>query len=135
MKEEKEMEREKEIKEPRPFGVEYVPHKKRLRAKRGEPVYVGRVDEIPPGKAKAVDLEKFKVAVFNVGGKFFAIRDACPHAEYPLSKGVLRGEVVACSSHNWQFNVRNGQCLRGNPEMTIRTFEVEVREEELWIKP
>ena len=125
----------KEIKEPKPFGVEYVPHKKRLRAGKGQPVYVGLVDEIPPGKAKAVDLEKFKVAVFNVGGKFFAIRDACPHAEYPLSKGILRGEVVACSSHNWQFNVRSGQGLRGNPEIKIRTFEVVIQGDEVWVKP
>lgn len=125
----------KEIKEPKPFGVEYVPRKKRVKVGPGEPVYVGFASEIPPGKAKAVDLEKFKVAVFNLNGKFFAVRDACPHAEYPLSKGVVRGEVVSCASHNWQFNLKTGDCLRGNPELRIRTFEVEVRGDEIWVKP
>ena len=127
--------REKEIKEPRPFGVEYIPHSKRLKLKKGEPVFVGLVSDIPPGKAKAVALEKFKVAVFNVDGKFYAIKDACPHAEYPLSNGKLHGEVVACSSHNWQFNVKTGQCLRGNPEIQVRTFQVEIRGEEVWLEP
>lgn len=125
----------KEIKEPKPFGVEYVPRKKRVKAGPGEPVYVGLVSEIPPGKAKAVDLEKFKVAVFNLDGEFYAVRDACPHAEYPLSKGVVRGEVVSCSSHNWQFHLKSGQCLRGDPEIKIRTFEVEVRGDEVWVRP
>lgn len=127
--------REKEIKAPRPFGVDYVPHTRRLKAKKGEPVRVGLVSEIPPGRAKSVDLENFKVAIFNVDGGFYAIKDACPHAEYPLNKGTLRGEVVACSSHNWQFNVRTGECLRGNPGSTIRTFEIEIRGDEVWVKP
>ncbi len=126
---------EKEIKEPKPFGVDYVPHGRRVKAKPGEAVFVGRVAEIPPGKAKAINLEKFKVAVFNINGSFYAIKDACPHAEYPLSNGTLRGEVVACSSHNWQFNVKTGQCLRGNPEIQVRTFEVEVRGDEVWLRP
>ncbi len=131
--------REKEIKEPKPFGVDYIPYAKRVRAKPGEPVFVGLVSEIPPGTAKSVMTEKFKVAVFNVDGNFYAIKDACPHAEYPLVKGTLRGEVVACSSHNWQFNVRTGECVRGEGDesenMSIRRFDVELRGEEIWVKP
>ena len=119
---------------PKPFGVDYVPYAKRVRPKKGEPVFVGLVSEIPPGKAKAIVLDKFRIAVFNIEGKFYAIKDACPHAEYPLSKGLLHGEVVGCSSHNWQFNVKTGQCIRGEID-TIRTFDVEVRGEEVWVKP
>ena len=126
--------REKEIREPRPFGVDYVPHKRRVKAKKGESVCVARVEEIPPGKAMAVDFENYKVAIFNLDGKFYAIKDACPHAEYPLSKGVVHGDLVACSSHNWQFNIRTGQCLRGNPDIQVRTFEVEMRGNEIWLK-
>ncbi len=126
---------EKEIKEPKPFGVDYVPHKRRAKTKPGEPVFVGLISEIPPGKAKAITLEKYKVAVFNIEGSFYAIKDACPHAEYPLSNGTLRGEVVSCSSHNWQFNVKTGQCLRGDLDIQIRTFQVEVRGDEIWLKP
>ncbi len=124
-----------EINEPRPFGVDYVPHGRRVRPKKGEAVFVGLKDEIPPGKAKSVALETFRVAVFNVNGEFFAIKDACPHAEYPLSKGVLHGVVVACASHNWQFDVRTGQCLRGNPDIQTRTFTVEIRGDEIWVVP
>ncbi len=127
--------REKEIKEPKPFGVDYIPYSKRVIPKKGEPVFVGKVSEIPPGKAMSVMLEKFKVAVFNVDGHFYAIKDACPHAEYPLVKGTLRGEVVACSSHNWQFNVRTGDCVRGDMEGKIRQFEVEIRDDEVWVRP
>ena len=134
-KERKPEDLEKEIKEPRPFGVEYVPPSRRLRPKKGEPVFVGKVADIPPGKATSVSLDHFRAAIFNVDGHFYAIKDACPHAEYPLVKGTLRGDLVSCSSHNWQFNVRTGECLRGSPGLQIRTFEVEVRGNEVWLKP
>ncbi len=127
--------REKEIKEPRPFGVEYVPHNRRVKAKPGEPVCVAKVSEIPPGKAKAVDFHNFKLAVFNVAGTYYAIKDACPHAQYPLSHGKLEGEVVTCSSHSWKYNVRTGDCVKGHSDMSVRQFTVEIRGDEIWIHP
>ena len=133
--------REKEILEPRPFGVEYVPHSRRMKSKPGEPVCVAKVSEIPPGKAKAVDFHNFKLAVFNIDGTFYAVKDACPHAQYPLSNGKLAGTIVTCSSHSWKFDVRNGACLKAdkeNPEtkdLSIRSFAVEVIGDEIWIRP
>ncbi len=134
-----ENEKEKEVKAPKPFGVDYVPYSRRVRARQGDFTRVALTSEILPGRAKAVDFEKFKVAIFNIEGKFYAIKDACPHAEYPLAKGTLRGEVVSCSSHNWQFNVRTGDCVRadhGNDpkNVQVRTFPVEVRGDEIWVK-
>lgn len=131
--------REKEIQEPKPFGVEYVPYKRRLKPKKEGWVHVGYVSDIPAGKSKSLDFEKVKVAVFNIDGKFYAIKDACPHAQYPLAKGTLRGDVVGCSSHNWQFNVKTGQCVRADHDtdcqsIVVRTFEVELRGKEIWVR-
>lgn len=131
---------EKDLKEPRPFGVDYVHPTRRFQAKAGEWNFVGKTDEIPVGKAKAIDGDKFKIAIFNLEGTFYAIKDACPHAQYPLNRGTLRGDIVSCSSHNWQFSVRTGQCIRAEHDMdcsniVIRTFSVEIRNEnEIWIK-
>ncbi len=120
------------MKEPQPFGVDYIPLKNRAKIVHGR-AYVGKISEMPPGKAKAIALEKFRIAVFNVDGQFYAIKDACPHAEYPLSKGMVEGEEVTCASHNWKFNLKTGKCLRG-AEMSIRTFEVELDGDEIWVK-
>jgi nitrite reductase/ring-hydroxylating ferredoxin subunit len=66
----------------------------------------------------AGDLE---VAVFNVDGKFYVLKNECPHAGGPLGEGFLDGPVVTCPWHGWQFDVtsgqgqgrpRNAQCLR-----------------------
>jgi nitrite reductase/ring-hydroxylating ferredoxin subunit len=63
-----------------------------------------------------------EVAVFNVGGEYYAIENFCPHKGAPLSEGVLCGHVVECSLHGWQFDVRTGDCLTV-PER-IKTYTV-----------
>src|SRR3989338_8175734 len=125
--------RNQEVNRPRPFGVDYVPRPRRAQPRLGK-LFVGRASEIPPGSSRAVDTDQFRIAVFNVEGKFYAIKDACPHAEYPLSKGKLREDVVMCASHNWQFNVRTGRYLSGNPDIEVRRFDVELENDEVWVK-
>ncbi len=119
----------------RPFGTHYVPPAKRAR-REGNRVYGGKVGELPLGKGKQLILDNFNVALFNVDGVYYAVKDACPHAGYPLGKSVLKGEVVVCSSHNWQFNVKTGQCVRGEheEEPDIRTYVVEIIGDEIWVK-
>ena len=63
-----------------------------------------------------------EVAVFNVGGEYYAIENFCPHKGAPLSDGVICGHVVECSLHGWQFDVRTGECLTV-PER-IKTYRV-----------
>ena len=38
-----------------------------------------------------------------------ALQDRCPHRNVPLSKGAVRGNLLQCVYHGWQFD-RQGQC-------------------------
>lgn len=119
---------------PQPFGVEVArPQTLEYSADKAW-VSAGAPESIPQGKAVVLHLPRFRVAVFHIGTEFFAIRDACPHAEYPLSKSVVRGESVTCASHGWRFNLRTGQGERGEPATDIRTFPVEFRDGKIWVK-
>ena len=124
--------RNQEVNRPRPFGVDYVPRPRRAQPRLGK-LFVGRASEIPPGSSRAVDTDQFRIAVFNVEGKFYAIKDACPHAEYPLSKGIVEGGQVTCASHSWKFDIKTGECLRGESGVFIRTFSVVVENNEIWV--
>ncbi|MBI2083514.1 MAG: Rieske 2Fe-2S domain-containing protein [Deltaproteobacteria bacterium] len=126
---------ENEVNAPRPFGLHYVPKERRIQPDYSKGVYVGKVSEIPPGRSKQILLAHFNIAVFNVDGNFHAIKDACPHAEYPLYKGTLEGFVVQCANHNWKFDLRTGACVKGQPDVAVKKFEVEIRNEnEIWLK-
>jgi len=92
-----------------PEGFEVVLHKDALGA--GEVIEI-----IIAGRA---------IAVANVDGSFFALSNACPHAQGPLGEGALAGPVVSCPYHGWEFDVRTGACLT-DPASEVETYAVEV---------
>lgn len=118
----------------RPFGDDYTPKAHYTKVVNGR-LYGGKTHELPVGKGKQLPFAQFNIALFNVDGQFYAVKDACPHAGYPLSKSVITGRVVACSSHNWQFDVMTGECLRAEEEGCpgIRSFPVTIENEDIWI--
>lgn len=118
----------------RPFGVEPVPPARILQPDTDGWVRAGSVSACPVGKALAIALPNVRVAIFHRSNGFYAIKDACPHAEYPLSKGIVANDIVTCASHGWQFELRTGVCRRGEPGCTIRTFPVELRDNVIWVK-
>ena len=83
------------------------------------------VDQVPVGKSAEVVADGRVFAVFNVDGRFHVLDGICPHAGGPLGKGMLRGGVVTCPWHGWQFQIENGQhCL--NPRICQTHYESEV---------
>lgn len=68
-------------------------------------------EEIPEGSAKLVELGGKSIALFNVGGEFFAIANTCTHDGGPLAEGELDGHEVTCPWHGAIFDVRTGAVL------------------------
>lgn len=64
--------------------------------------------EIADGQGLAVEVDGKRIAVFNVGGTFYAIDDECPHQGGPLSEGELDGNIVTCPWHAWMYDVCTG---------------------------
>jgi 3-phenylpropionate/trans-cinnamate dioxygenase ferredoxin subunit len=93
-------------------------------------VQVARVEEVPAGAVKLVDVEDHHVALVNVDGHFYAVDNKCPHRGGWLGEGELNldwGEwALECPLHGSVFDVRTGEVL--NPPATdgIRTYRVEV---------
>ena len=54
-------------------------------------------------------------------GKYFAMRDLCPHRGIPLSYGWFDGEQVTCKYHGWGFEPVSGQC-REIPSLTEERY-------------
>lgn len=92
-----------------PDGYEVVLHKDGL--KSGQVIEV-----IIAGKA---------IAVANVNGQYFALSNACPHAEGPLGEGALDGHTLTCPYHGWKFDIRDGGCLT-SPGDKVRTYPVQI---------
>ncbi|BCA53702.1 putative Rieske-type ferredoxin [Nitrospira sp. KM1] len=88
-------------------------------------VTVAKVDEIPPGTGRTVDVKGVWIALFNVDGTFYAVDNACPHAGGPLGEGHLTGDMIECPWHGWSFSVRTGE-RRGNSNITVACCPVRI---------
>lgn len=84
-------------------------------------VAVARTDELPPGAGRTVRAGDRDLAVWNDGGRFFAIDDGCPHQGASLGEGTLHNGRVICPWHSWIFELATGEC-RGVPGLAVGCY-------------
>ena len=72
-------------------------------------IKVASVDQLPPEQAILVEPNGKRIAVFQSGGEYFALDDACTHIGGPLHEGQLMGQCVVCPWHGAQFQLATGQ--------------------------
>lgn len=76
-------------------------------------VEVAKVNEIPSGKMKHVELDGKEIVVSNVNGKYYALDDRCGHMNALLSMGNLSNDnLVTCPFHGARFDVTNGKKVK-----------------------
>ncbi len=75
-------------------------------------VEVARVQEMPAGKMKHVEIDKKEIAIANIDGKYYAFDDRCGHAGARLSMGTINGNVVTCPFHGAQFDCTTGKKVK-----------------------
>jgi len=71
------------------------------------------LDDVPPGGRKLIKLNGIEIALFNIGGTIFAIKNRCPHRSGPLIRGFTDGAGgIKCPMHGWRFDLRDGSSER-----------------------
>src|SRR5262245_35515830 len=90
------------------------------------------IADLPPGGGVPVEVGGKLIAVFNLGGSFYAIDNECPHKGASLADGALLETRIVCPMHRWQFDLKTGQNPI-NPELRVRRYPVEVREGDVWV--
>jgi nitrite reductase/ring-hydroxylating ferredoxin subunit len=107
---------------------------------------IGPADAIPPGGRRVVTVAGRSIGIFNVGGRFHALRNICPHKLGPLCTGRVSGrpvadrppssagatltierdgEILRCPWHNWAFDITDGRCLT-DAAVRVKTYPVVV---------
>lgn len=89
-------------------------------------VAVGRVDELPPGTRRCIDLDGTPVLVLNLGGAWFAIEDQCTHDGGSFDDGAAEGDQIMCPRHGARFCLRTGSALSPPAYEPVAVFPVRV---------
>ncbi|WP_226378863.1 Rieske (2Fe-2S) protein [Pseudonocardia sp. KRD291] len=109
---------------------------------KGTPHVVCRVDELPPGDRKIVEIDGRSIGVLNVDGRYHALMNTCPHHGAPLCEGVVKGtmadtapheysygrhnEFITCPWHGYEFRLDTGRALVKTERARVRVYTVVV---------
>ncbi len=98
-------------------------------------VKVARAGELPGGEKMLVELEDERILLVNIGGKYYAVGEECPHALAMLSMGQLYGEEIVCPVHGSGFNVKSGEVLSPPAREDLACYPVRVEGDDILIGP
>jgi nitrite reductase/ring-hydroxylating ferredoxin subunit len=91
-------------------------------------IEVAKVKEISPGRARLINFGYQSVAIFNVGGAFYAIDEFCTGDGASLSEGTLMGTTIKCSADNCTYYLPTGECLDSTAK-PLTTYAVHIHGE------
>lgn len=97
-------------------------------------VSVATTSELGPGQAKLVEIKGQSIALFNVGGTYYAIENTCTHVGGPLSEGEIEGTSVTCPWHGAQFDLTTGKVLTPPASADVKRFPVQVQGDQIQIE-
>lgn len=83
--------------------------------------------DIPLREGRAVRIKSRDIAIFNLGDRFLAVENRCPHKGGPLADGIVSGNTVVCPFHAWKMNLETGKGVNGPSAATcVETFSTRV---------
>jgi len=85
-----------------------------------------------PGKT-LVEVDGEMIALFHVGGEFYALDDVCTHDGGPLADGELVDHTIACPRHGAKFDIRSGGALTMPAVRATRAHRVKVEDGGVWV--
>jgi nitrite reductase (NADH) small subunit len=97
-------------------------------------VRVTRSENVPLREGRAVTLAGREIAIFNLGDRFMATDNQCPHQGGPLCDGIVSGDSVVCPLHAWKVRLDSGAVERPNSnDKCIATYPTRVDDGIVWL--
>jgi nitrite reductase (NADH) small subunit len=93
-------------------------------------VRVTASDNVPLREGRAVSIGGRDMAIFNLGDRFLATDNRCPHSNGPLCDGIVTGTSVVCPLHAWKINLADGCVERPTDgrDRSVETYPVRVED-------
>ena len=89
-------------------------------------IRVTSTENIPLREGRSVKIGEDEIAIFNLGDRFLAVDNACPHRGGPLCDGIVSGASVTCPLHGYKVCLESGNVLRPDVAVRVDTYAVRV---------
>ncbi|TAD91261.1 MAG: non-heme iron oxygenase ferredoxin subunit [Alphaproteobacteria bacterium] len=74
------------------------------------------------------------IALYRYEGQVYATHNICTHAYALLSDGYFEDGEIECPIHAARFDVRTGRALCAPASVPVKTFQVEEKDGDIWVK-
>ena len=90
-------------------------------------IRIAYTEDFPLREGRVVVAGGREIAVFNLGDRFLAVENRCPHRGGPLADGIVAGTSVVCPLHGWKIDLQHGNVQRpAETPACVKTFATRV---------
>ncbi|CAG8467296.1 11382_t:CDS:2 [Funneliformis caledonium] len=104
-------------------------------------VKIALTSSFPIEAGQVIKYGDTQIAIFNTHGRtrWYATQNMCPHKRaFVLSQGLVGDDEngilkVSCPMHKKNFSLDTGECISGDVELKLMTFEVKILDDFVWL--
>jgi nitrite reductase/ring-hydroxylating ferredoxin subunit len=100
----------------------------------GEWRRVASAADLRDGEGFPVDLDGIPIALYRIDGHLHAVDDVCTHEFAVLSQGFVESGTIECPLHAAQFDIATGRCLCGPATEDLRSYEVRLDGDDIYVR-
>lgn len=89
-------------------------------------IKITEAENIPVREGRSVQIGNEDIAIFNLGDRFAAIDNRCPHNGGPLCDGIVAGAAVVCPLHGWKVCLDTGAILKPQVPVCVEIYPTRV---------
>lgn len=96
-------------------------------------VAVAKVEEIPEGGRKIVEIDGLTIGVFHHKGGWYALLNRCLHRGGPVATGKIMDDSIVCPWHGYTYNITTGRLLL-DPTAKLETYPVSIVDDQVILR-
>ncbi len=75
-----------------------------------------------------------QIGLFKVDDEFYAISAYCTHQQVQMVHGYLDGHELMCPLHGARYDIRSGEALALPAMGPVKTFNVKIEDQKIFIE-
>lgn len=96
-------------------------------------IKVAAITDVDQDDVIAVKSGDREIAVYNVGGTYFATSNICTHQDARLSDGFVIDGVIECPLHQGRFRIADGKPKGAPVHIPLCTYPVKVEGDDIYV--
>ena len=110
---------------------------------------VGQLSDFPDGRIRILDVAGKSIGFYRRGREVYGVLNVCPHRAAPICRGEVRGTMLPCAPgeplqyglkgwvlrcpwHGWEYDIRSGQSVAGVDPRRLKTFPVRLKGDDVY---